>query len=154
MAMVNAGDIRTEACAAEAINEGWLYKQVTTAYQMTKTTACADVVAGVAVDTSKDALGAARTLAAGDRHNFYKMGCDKVVKVAMIASQTLHKNAPVYVAQASGATNYGMADVVGTNSAIKIGHYVGVEGITTSSTAGQLVDVVLDVPIGAYTGGA
>ena len=152
MAMVNAGDIRTEACAAEAIYEGWLYKQVTSAYQMTKTTACTDVPGGVAVDSSKDALGAARTLTAGDRHNFYKMGCGKVVKVAMIVSQTLHKNAAVYVAQASSTTNYGMADVVGTNSAIKIGHYVGTEGITT--TAGQLVDVVLDVPIGAYTGGA
>ena len=146
MGLVNESGLRQSPCAAEAIKEGYLYYiNSGDSYRMTKITTVAQVVSGIAEDSSTDALGAARTLTAGDKHSFYRPGCGKVVKVASVISATYHRDAAVYGGQSADAD--GMCNTDNTNSAQKIGHYAGTENLTTT-VSGQLIDVYLDVPIG------
>ena len=142
------GDGKEELpCAAEAIYEGYLYRAYSGAtpnYGMTITTSVGDVVAGIAEESSKDAFGAAKTLAAGDKASFYLPGCGKIVKVASVITQTWHRGAAVYTSQSANAD--GMVET-SSSSAVMIGHYMGPEGIQTA-TSGQLIEVLLDVKIG------
>lgn len=131
-------------CAAEAIKEGYLYK-VDGSYNMTKTTDVTDVVLGIAAASSVDDNGDAKILTAGQKMNFFRPGCGKKVKVAMVAGITLRRGDRIYTSQTAEAD--GCAKNSSANSAVCIGTYYGPDNVTTTSN-GELADVVLDTPVG------
>jgi len=146
MSEVRGDGISELPCKAEAIVEGYLYKVDSSAsYRMTKATAVNNVISGVAVESSLDAIGDAKTLTAGETALFYNPGCGKVVKVAAITGLTLHRDAPLYAAPTASGSY--MVSTSSSDSAQKIGHYKGSEGLVTTAD-GDLIDVLLDVPIG------
>lgn len=146
MSEVRGDGISELPCKAEAIKEGYLYKVDSSAsYRMTKAAAVNDVISGVAVESSLDAVGAAKTLTAGETAIFYNPGCGKVVKVASLTALTWHRDAAVYAAPTASGSY--MVSTSSANSAQKIGHYKGQEGLVTAAD-GELIDVLLDVPIG------
>lgn len=133
-------------CTALAIKEGYQYKILSgSSYRMGLADTVADVVTGIAVESSLDAVGAAKTLVAGETALFYVPGCGKKVKVASLASKTYHRGAKVYGGQTADVD--GLASTDNSNSAQCIGHYFGAENLTTAAN-GELIDVLLDVPIG------
>lgn len=133
-------------CAAIAIHEGYLYTiESGSSYRMDEIDTVAEVVAGIAVESSMDATGAAKTLTAGETALFYIPGCGKKVKVASLNAQTWHRGAKVYGGQT--ADTDAMAGTSSSNSAQAIGHYFGPEGLVTAAD-GELIDVLLDIPIG------
>jgi hypothetical protein len=146
MAEVRSDGISELPCKAEAIVEGRLYGVDSgSSYRMTKAAAVNDVISGIAMESSFDAVGAAKTLTAGETALFYNPGCGKVVKVASLASMTWHRDAPVYAAPTASGSY--MVSTSSANSAQKIGHYKGQEGLVTAAD-GDLIDVLLDVSIG------
>lgn len=142
MALVRGDGIEDIPCAAEIIHEGYIYK-LDANYRATKTTAASNTVIGVAVMTSVDDTGAQKTLAAGQVMPFFILGCGKKVKVASVSGVTYRRGAPVF---ASGTA--GMVTATPSNGAAIIGHYFGNDNLQTSAD-GELIDVVLDVPIGS-----
>lgn len=143
MSEVHAGGIVPLPCAAEIIYEGKTYKW--SSGQATITTTVADVICGVAVKSSLDDEGAAKTLTAGDKFPFFMPGCNKIVKMASLASITWNKGEAVYGGQTADAD--GLVSNVSDNSAVLIGHYMGPEGVAVA-TAGDLIDVLMDVGTG------
>ena len=131
-------------CAAEAIKAGYLYK-ADGSYNMTKTASVTDVVLGIAAVSSIDDNGDAKTLTAGQVMNFYRPGCGKKVKVAMITGITLRRGDRIYTAQTAEAD--GCAKNSSANSAVCIGTYYGPDNRLTESD-GELADVALDTPVG------
>jgi hypothetical protein len=131
-------------CAAEAIKQGYLYK-ADGSYNMTKITTVTDVVLGIAAISSIDDNGDAKTLTAGQVMNFYRPGCGKKVKVAMITGITLRRGDRIYTAQTAEAD--GCAKNSSANSAVCIGTYYGPDNVTTAAN-GELADVALDTPVG------
>jgi hypothetical protein len=131
-------------CAAEAIKAGYLYKS-DGSYNMTKTTTVTDVVLGIAVVSSIDDNGDAKTLTAGQVMNFYRPGCGKKVQVAMITGITLRRGDRIYTAQT--AEEDGCAKNSSANSAVAIGTYHGPDNHLTTAN-GELAAVVLDTPVG------
>ncbi len=131
-------------CAAEAIKAGYLYK-ADASYNMTKTTAVTDVVLGIAAQSSIDDNGDVKVLAAGQRMNFYRPGCGRKVKVAMVAGITLRRGDRIYTAQNAEAD--GCAKNSSANGAVCIGTYYGPDNVTTTAD-GELADVSLDTPVG------
>ena len=125
---------------AIAINEGYLYKL--SSNQMAACTAVDDTVVGVAVYTTVDADGDAKTMTAGDKVNFFLLGSGLEVNVAMVASESLTTGCTIYNEQTTGTD--GHASIDSSNSATAIGHYYG-DAQTTSSTAGTLYPVTLDI---------
>jgi hypothetical protein len=142
MAAINETGIVNLPCAAVAIYEGYLYITPTA---MTKQTTVATAVYGIAVESSIDDEGNAKTLAAGQKMPFYLPGCGKIVKVASATGQTWNVGEAAYAGQS--ATADGCVETSNSNSAILIGHYFGVEAGTTT-VDGQLVPILLDAPIG------
>jgi len=146
MVTVQDGRIRELPCKAEAIVQGYAYKVDSSAsYRMTKASAVNDVCSGIAMESSLDANGDAKTLAAGETALFYAPGCGKIAKVASLTGLTWHRDAPVYLAPTASGSY--MVSTSSANSAQKIGHYSGQEGLVTTAN-GQLIDVLLDVSIG------
>lgn len=121
---------------ASAIYEGYLYKW--SSNQMTVCTAVNDTVVGIAAYSTKDADGDAKTMTAGDKVNFFLLGSGLEVNVAMAASEALTTGCTIYA-----GTN-GHASIDNPSSATAIGHYYG-NAQTTSSTAGTLYPVTLDI---------
>lgn len=147
MGMIREDGIETVPCTALAILEGYVYKiDSGSSYRAALATTVTDTPFGIAVSSSLDATGAAKTLTAGETANFYALGCGKKVKVAALTTETWHRGAAVYVSQSAAADGVASAD--SSNNAVKIGHYFGVEGLATTAT-GQLIDVMLDVAQGA-----
>lgn len=121
---------------ASAIYEGYLYKW--SSNQMTVCTAVTDTVVGIAAYSTKDADGDAKTMTAGDKVNFFLLGSGLEVNVAMAASKDLTTGCTIYA-----GTN-GHASIDNSSNATAIGHYYG-NAQTTSSTAGTLYPVTLDI---------
>jgi hypothetical protein len=139
MSAVNETGILNLPCSAIVIYEGYLY--VASSGQMALATAVTDDVM-VAVESSIDDDGAAKTLTAGDSMPFFVMGTGKVVKVASLTGITYTLGCAVYC-----STTDGVCDTTSANSATMIGHYVGPNNVATAST-GDLIDVCLDVQMG------
>jgi hypothetical protein len=131
-------------CAAEAILQGYLYK-ADGSYNMTKIASVTDVILGIAAVSSIDDNGDAKTLTAGQKMNFYRPGCGKKVKVAMITGITLRRGDRIYGAQT--AEENGCAKNSSANSAVCIGTYYGPDNHLTAAN-GELADVALDTPVG------
>jgi len=138
MAVVNDKGIINLPCANEVIYEGYCY--VSSSGNMTKTTTASDDVL-IAVESSIDSEGAAKTLAAGQKMPFFVMGSGRTVKVASAISITYTLLCPVYL-----STTDGLVDTT-SSSATMIGHYVGPNNVATVAS-GDLIDVILDVPCG------
>ncbi len=131
-------------CTAIPIKKGEIY--TLSSYQMAVSTTVNDAIDGIAEQTSLDDDGAAKTLTAGDKARFYRLGCGRTVDVRSLTGQTWHHGAPVYNAQT--AETAGCAGTSSSNSATKIGHYVGADGLQTTAD-GQLIKVILDVAGGS-----
>jgi hypothetical protein len=125
---------------AIAIYEGYLYKW--SSNQMAVCTNVTDTVVGIAAYSTKDADGDAKTMTAGDKVNFFLLGSGLEVNVAMAASEALTTGCTIYNGQTAGTD--GHASIDNSNSATAIGHYYG-DAQTTSSTAGTLYPVTLDI---------
>lgn len=143
MAIVNDSGMIPLPCAAEAIKEGYGYYN--SSGNMTKITTVAQVVVAIAAASSIDDEGAAKTLTAGQKMNFFVPGCGKIVKLASVNGITWNIGEAVYGGQTADAD--GCFSNSSSNSAILVGHYYGPEGLATS-TDGDLIDVLLDTPVG------
>jgi len=143
MSFVREDGMETVPCAAEAVKEGYFYKIETSNYRATKTAAVDDKPFGVGAESSIEDDGDAKTLAAGDKMNFYSLGCGKKVKVAAITGLTLRRGAPLYLSQTAEAD--GCCGTSSSNSATKVAHYWGPDNLATTAN-GQLIDALLDVP--------
>lgn len=143
MAIVNDSGMIPLPCAAEAIKEGYGYYN--SSGNMTKITTVAQVIVAIAAASSIDDQGAAKTLTTGQKMNFFVPGCGKIVKLASVAGITWNIGESVYGGQTADADGCFSND--NSNSAVKIGHYYGPEGLATSADGDQ-IDVLLDVPIG------
>jgi hypothetical protein len=123
--------------AAIAVNEGECLKDASQNLALAATVN--DSVLFIAAQTSIDDVGAALTLTAGDLWPVYPLGCNKVVNVRSLTGKTWRTNAIVYNSQTAGAD--GTVDTDSTNSATKIGRYVGPDNVATSGTT--LIRVLL-----------
>ena len=142
MAAVNESGIVNLPCAAEAIYEGYLYK-ISSGQATIATTVTDDCV--IAVQSSIDDDGAAKTLAANQKMPFYLPHCGKVVKVASLNAMTYTIGAGVYMGPS--ASTDGLCGSSSGSSATRIGTYYGPNNVATSAD-GDLIDVLLDTPFG------
>jgi len=138
MAVVNESGMVNFQCAGEIIYEGHCY--VPSSGRMTKTTTVSDDVV-IAAESSIDDLGVAKLLTAGQTMPFFVPGCGKTVKVASKTTITYTLLCAVYL-----STTDGLVDT-SSSGATMIGHYAGPNNVATSAD-GDLIDVILDVPIG------
>jgi hypothetical protein len=143
MAVVLESGMKNLQCAGEAIKEGYCYYN--SSGMMTKITTVAQVIIGIAAESSIDDLGAAKTLTAGQTMPFFLPGCGKIVKMACITGVTWNIGEAVFGGQTADAD--GLCNNDASNSAVMIGHYFGPENVATSSN-GDLIDVLLDCKIG------
>lgn len=131
-------------CAAEAIVEGYVYKDDGNG-RMTKITAANDIAFAVALSSSLDPqTGELVAKSAGDNHGFALLGSGLIVNVKTVGSQTYQFGAMVYLDD----TTDGMVTATAAGSR-PIGHYVGPDG--AQPAAGDMIPVYLDVPIGEAT---
>jgi len=129
--------------AAVAVNEGETL--IVSSYNLTQSTTVNDTVVGVAAQKSIDDAGAALTLTAGDYWPYYPLGCGKVVNCLSLTGQTWRYGAIVYNDQTSSAN--GRVETSSSNSATKIGRYVGPDNVLTSGETLIAVQLCFD-PIG------
>lgn len=129
-------------CAAEAVTEGYVYKDDGNGH-MTAIASVTDTPYAVALESSLDVqTGEASTLAAGAEMPFALLGSGMIVSVASENATTYQAFAAVYTGQTASTNGY--VDSSSGNSAVKIGHYVGKDAFTTAA-AGELITVRLDV---------
>jgi len=129
--------------AAVAVNGGDILKIAS--YLATQAASVNDTCFGIAQQTSIDDTGTALTLTEGDFWPVYPLGCGKVVNVRSLTGQTWRFGAAVYNDQT--ASTDGCAETSSSNSATKIGHYVGPDNVLTSGVT--LIRVLLDVAGGS-----
>ena len=123
--------------AAIAVEEGECL--ISSSQNLTRSTTVNDSVLFVSAQKSIDDRGDALTLTAGDMWPVYPLGCNEVVNVRSLTGKTWRTNAIVYNSQTAGAD--GTVDTDSTNSATKIGRYVGPDNVATSGTT--LIRVLL-----------
>ena len=126
--MADQDMIRTGPFAAVAVLEGETL--IVSSYQLTQSTAVNDTVVGVAAQKTIDDTGAALTLTAGDFAGYYPLGCGAVVNCLSLTGQTWRFGAIVYNCQTASAN--GRVETDSSNSATKIGRYVGPDNVLTS----------------------
>lgn len=114
--------------AAVAVLEG--ETMVISSQALTQSASVNDTVVGVVAQKSIDDAGAALTLTVGDYWPYYPLGCGKVVNCLSLTTQTWRYGAIVYNAQTASAD--GRVETGSTNSATKIGRYVGPDNVLTS----------------------
>ena len=129
--------------AAVAVAEGETL--IVSSYQLTQSTSVDDTVVGVVAEKSIDDAGAALTLTAGDFWGYYPLGCNAVVNCISLTAQTWRYGAIVYNAQSASAD--GRVETSSSNSATKIGRYVGPDNVLTSGETSIRVQLCFD-PIG------
>lgn len=133
--------IQITMTAGEQPLEGYVYKITTNA--MTICTAKGDTAFGIIDQTLQDDEAVAQTARSGQKVGVFPLGCGRIVMAASAASEILATGAIVYLD--------GNGRITTTASTSRpIGHYMG-DGQTSSSTAGELVKVLLDIQIGAAT---
>lgn len=128
-------------CAAEAVYEGMVYKDDGSG-RMTKITAAADKPVAIALESSLDSkTGSARTLTAGEGMPFALIGSGAIVTIRSEDSTTYQSFGAVYTCTDGGTDGYCCAT---SSSAVKIGHYLLPDALTTAA-AGEQIPVILDV---------
>lgn len=123
--------------AAVAIKEGDCLKD--SSQVLTQATTVNDSVLFVAAQSSIDDTGTALTMTSGDMWPVYPLGCNKVVNCRSLTGKTWRANAIVYNSQT--ADTDGAVDTDSSNSATKIGRYVGPDNVLTSGVT--LIRVLL-----------
>lgn len=114
--------------AAVATKEGEAL--IVSSYNLTQSASVDDSVVGVTAESSVDDTGTALTLTAGDFRGYYPLGCNEVVNCLSLTAQTWRYGAIVYNAQTASAD--GRVETSNSNSATKIGRYVGPDNVLTS----------------------
>ena len=114
--------------AAVAVKEGEAL--VVSSYVHTQASSVNDTVVGVAAQSSIDDTGTALTLTAGDYWPLYPLGCGKTINCLSLTGQTWRYGAIVYNCQTASAN--GRVETDSSNSATKIGRYVGPDNVLTS----------------------
>ena len=109
---------------------------------LTLITAKGDAAVAVLDQAFVDATQTAKTTVSGDKVGVFFLGSGAIVKVASVTTITYTTGCLVYLADDVD----GMVNITGATST-PIGHYVGDGEATTAS--GDLVDVILDMPIDA-----
>lgn len=131
-------------CAAEAIYEGYVYKESSTTNRMTAITAKDDEAFAIALSSTVDCqTGDAKTMTAGDNWEFALLGSRMTVQVASKTGTTYQFGGKVYLSDDKDGMVNATAD-----TSVPIGHYVGPDAIATTAS-GQLIEVYLDIAIGA-----
>jgi len=126
---------------AETYYEGYLYKVTTNA--LTSTTDKGDTAVAVCDVASVNEEGTALAAVTGEKKGFFIIGSGAIVMMASITGVTYAVGAIVYADDTNG-----MCSITATTSR-PVGHYVG-DGVTTTAS-GELIEVCLDVQIGAAT---
>ena len=129
-------------CAAEAIYEGKVYKYNSSG-NMTVATAVTDVAAGVAICSSYEVDGDAKTMTAGEGHPFAMVGSNMLVHCYSGISETYSVGAAVYLHDTVDG-----AVTTTSDTSVCIGTYEGYDGLVTTA-AGDLIAVRLDRAPGA-----
>lgn len=111
---------------------------------LTLITAKGDTAVAVLDQAFVDATQTAKTTVTGDKVGVFFLGSGAIVKVASETTITYTSGCAVYLADSTD----GMVNITASTSR-PIGHYVGDGEATTAS--GDLIDVILDVAIGAAT---
>jgi hypothetical protein len=112
---------------------------------MTPTTAQGDTAIGIAERTLIDTqLGTAGTQVAGVEWNFVLLGCGKIVNVAFAAGLDVLPFQKVYLSATGGLASNAHS------TSRPIGHLM-TKAEVVSTSAGQLLPVLLDIPIGTAT---
>ena len=128
------------ATSAETYYKGYVYKVTTNA--MTIITGKADTAVAVCDQSTVDSEQTARAARASEKLGFFMLGSGDIVEVASITGETYAVGAEVYLDDSVDG------QVTATSATSKpIGHYVG-DGATTAS-AGEIIEVQLDVTTGA-----
>lgn len=128
-------------CAAEVIYNGYLYMDDGNGH-MTITTDDHSTVRAVALSSSVDVAGTAKTMTAGEGFAFAEMNCGMVVEVASVDSATYSWGCLVYASDTNGLCD------TATSSAVCIGTYAGKDGLQVVD-AGELIPVRLNRTTGA-----
>lgn len=143
MAEVSGDPIQLPPTAGKTdFNGGYLVKKNSGANTIEVATTVDDTIVGVLDQSSIDEAQALTTTISGKDVGVHPMGCGKNVVMRSVASVTYTIGMAVYNAQ-TAATD-GLVDNDSSNSATKVGHYVGV-GETTSTTDADEIKVCLDV---------
>ena len=143
MAEVSGDPIQLRPTAGKTdFNPGYLVKKNSGANNIEVATTVNDTIIGVLDQGNIDGEQALTATVSGRDVGVHTMGCGKNVVMRSVASVTYVIGQAVYNAQT--ASTDGLVDNDSTNSATKVGHYVGV-GETTSATDGDEIKVCLDV---------
>lgn len=139
MAIIVQNGVSPESknCAAEAIYEGKLYKYDTSG-NLTVITAKGDAAAAVAVASSYETDGTAKTMTAGEGHPFVMINSNVIVQCYSGITETYSVGAAVYLHDSVDG-----AVTTSNSSSVCIGTYEGMDGLVTTA-AGDLVAVRLD----------
>lgn len=129
-------------CAAEVIYEGKVYKYDSSG-RMTVITGKADLAQGVAICSSFEVDGDAKTMTAGEGHPFAMMGSNMLVHCYSVVSATYAVGAIVYL-----DNDVDGAVTTANDSSVAIGTYEGMDDLATTA-AGDLVAVRLNRAPGA-----
>jgi len=132
-----------EASLATFTQEGLVLKN--TSNTLTPVTAKGDLGHAVLDQAFVDESQTAKTTASGDKLGVFFIGSGAVVRMASQTTLTWAFGDTVFI---SDASNGMVRNATETNSR-PIGHYVG-EGETTTAD-GDLINVILDVAVGAST---
>lgn len=131
------------ASLATLTQEGLVLKK-DTGNTLTLITAKGDTAVAVLDQAFVDDEQTVKTTVSGDKVGVFFLGSGAIVKVASVTTLTWTTGAAVYLDDAVD----GMVNTAAATSR-PIGHYVG-DGETTTAS-GDLIDVILDVQIGAAT---
>jgi hypothetical protein len=128
-------------CTAIAINEGYMYTEDGGGQMELQHVNTHDTIAVGAYDSLDVQTGASAAKVAGDHHAFYLIGSGAIVNMANEVTHTWQFGDLV---TAGTTTTYLAAH--DASGATHVGHYIGIDN--TQFTVGQLIKVVLDIPIG------
>lgn len=135
------GPINIAATSAETFYAGELVKITSNA--ITSSTDKGDTIVGVVDQSTVTGEQTARAARSGEMVGVWVLGCSRIVKVMSLTAMTYAIGAAVY----ADDTNMYCSTTASTSR--PIGHYMGVGEVTTAT--GDLIDVILDVQIGAAT---
>lgn len=103
-----------------------------------------DTIQGILDQPIIDDTGTVRATRSGESTGVFLVGSGKIVYVASLTGMTWALGAAVYNGQTAGTA--GVVNTDSSNSATKIGHYVGVGVVTVDDY--ELIPVLLDVANG------
>jgi hypothetical protein len=130
---------------AGTYKEGMVVKEGTAGNRAALITVKGDSAIGIISESQKDPKTLAHEAAvAGDKRNYYPLGCKAIVKVYAVTTKTFSPGAPIYL---DDAVDGGVTPDAATSR--PIGHYPRNMAAQTTVATGELVPLYLDVEPGA-----